>query len=123
MGAISIPMVVIKATPLNKAYTDANTLAVLVSFMSGSIIGPMPLSIMDAFKRLSYQSISGMVSLYPKTPSIKHESMMTAPKSAFFQSRLWYTSTGASFCFFRSVTHLHLHKNTKALRIKQGSTN
>lgn len=119
MGAINIPIVDINATPLNKAYTDAKTLAVFDSFIAGSMIGPIPLSIMEAFKRLSYQSISGMVNLYPKMPSIKQVSMIAIPYRAFFQSRLRYTATGASFCFLCSATIVHLYKNTKALRINR----
>ena len=54
----------------------------------GSIIGPIPLNIMEAFKRLSYQSNSGIVNLYPNTPINKQTNIMKMPKNAFFHSLL-----------------------------------
>ena len=48
--------VVRNVMPLNKAYKEAKTFADLDNIISAFIIGPMPLRIIEAFNRLSYQS-------------------------------------------------------------------
>ncbi len=56
-------MVVIKTTPLIRAYIPAKTLALSDKMVSLSNTGPMPLRIIEALRKQSYQSNEGIVIL------------------------------------------------------------